>query len=176
MKLGNFAKSVDDFERFPLLPEGFYQVEIIKSETQYKKNDQSIQQAVLQYQVMNGEKKGQIIFEFFGLTGVSDKAQAFSRGAFGKIFPACGLTYTLESDTDDLQGGKMLVEVLIQPEMNGYPAKNSIKSYARLPVRLVNVDESPTTSKAEAGSRPVFAQRQKQEAPPVSDIDDDIPF
>ncbi len=129
-----------------MLPPGKYLVKIIRSEENAKAEDDiSIE---LRFEVQNGEHAKRWLFETLRLKHSSEKAVSYAKRALKSICEATGKPARVASDLLDRT---LTVEVEVQPEANGYKARNSIRGYAA-PPGAVAASAAPATAVKPAGA------------------------
>ena len=111
---------------FDLLPDGDYQVEIVKAEVKdtKAKDGQFIR---LQMKVHAPTYAGRIIFGMINVRNKNEVAEKIGRQQLRTIMECAGLQ-RLE-DTDQLIGTYLVVKVRTQPAHDGYEPSNTIKAY-----------------------------------------------
>lgn len=118
----------DQEKDFSVVPAGKYKV-IIQAD-EYKETKKGTGMALnIQYQIVEGPFKGQILFEALNLENVSDQAVQIARRSLNSIAAAVGFPDGSEiRDTAQLHGIPFFVEVTIQDDP-GYGQKNKIKKH-----------------------------------------------
>jgi hypothetical protein len=171
---------------FELMPPGPYQAVITDSSMKTTNfGDGSYLQ--LDVQIVDGAYKGRKLIDRLNLHNPNTQAVDIARQTLSSICRAVGVMRV--TDSSQLHGRRMVINVKVEPGKNGYSDSNRIKSYAPLAGGAPPAGPDPAppqgvkNGQAAAQSRPV--SRKPWVAPPMpkdfmeaSDSigDDEIPF
>lgn len=123
---GNFnANEYEPMQDFSPLPAGEYVVVMTDSEVKATK-DGTNQYLNCKFEVIDGEKKGRLLFSRLNLWH-QGTAGDIARRELATIGKACGVMNA--SDSSEFHNKPMVAVVAIRPAKDGYPASNEIKNY-----------------------------------------------
>jgi hypothetical protein len=118
------ATVIKPYEDFEPIPAGEYLLVAVGSEVKDSQKGGRYYNFTLE--VVEGEYKGRKIWDIFSIEG-SEKAVQIGKARLSSLCAAVGKLGF--KTTSELHGRPVPAKVGIQPEQNGYPAKNVIKSY-----------------------------------------------
>lgn len=133
-KLSFDATDVPTASQFDLIPKGtrvrvvIEKTEIKNSKNSTRSNGEPNGYLALELVVIDGPYEGKRFFENLNLFRDDDTAKKIAETSFSQICHATGKLVV--EDSDDLLGIPMLATVGIQPEQNGYEARNKLTKYA----------------------------------------------
>lgn len=110
---------------FEPIPAGWYDVSITSAEVRDTKAGTGKYIAV-RYDVTGPTHQGRIIWQNLNIQNPNPQAEEIGRRQLGDVMRAIGLA-TL-SDTDQLIGNSLQVNVKIRPAANGYEASNDVSA------------------------------------------------
>ena len=119
-----------DDKSFDLLPAGKYTAQIMKSEVRDTKAGTG-KYINLQLQVIEGDYTNRVLFDIINIINQNETAQQIGQRQLKQLVEACDLTEI--EDTTELHAIPVIITVGIEPEKNGWPAKNKIKKYEKDP-------------------------------------------
>jgi len=129
----------DEMRDFEAVPLGDYHVKVKSSELkdtkakiEAKEKGKKVkgQRLGFQFQVMEGQYKGRILFANLNLENENEDTVRMAEEEFTSICLACGKK-TVE-DTDELNGIELIMSVKVKPKTAQYPAQNVSTGYAPL--------------------------------------------
>ena len=129
---------------FSVLPAGWYEAEIVKSEVKDTKAGTG-KYLMLQFKIINhDEYNGRFIFTNLNLVNPNQTAVQIAEKELATICDACG-TNVIE-DSAELHDIPLGVKLTVKAETAQWPAKNEIKGYCHIndiPQSESNGDDSP---------------------------------
>lgn len=125
-------------------------------------------------QVVDGPRKGRLVFENFNVVNSSVTAQAIGRAQLGRLCTALGLP-ALRHESE-LCMKPFIGTVAIEEGKNGYPDKMKITGYA--PVGTVQVQTSVAAQPVQAAPVQIGIRKpwMKASAVPAAEAASDIPY
>lgn len=121
-----------------------------------------------------GKHSGTWIWDNLNLYHPTDSVQGLARQILGTVQKACGLVTI--NDSSELHYKPLFALLDVEPEKNGYKAKNVVKKYMPLDPETVKADASRTTKIVldKIDSLPNRAPASKPDT--SGPVTDDIPF
>lgn len=164
MNLAGFQTYDDNFE---LLPPGEYPVRITSGEVRFPKNGGS-QYLNLRYDVLDGPKKGRVLFDTINLWSQNTTAREIAARKLKSIGVAIRIANPdYIGDSDELLQGEMVVRVAIRKDDTGqYGDKNDIKGYKPLAGVAVGGSTMPVTGGAATPPPPMSEPMPAKAATP----------
>lgn len=139
---------VDPYDNnYELLPPGEYPVRITNAELRFPRSGCN-QYLSLRYDVLDGPKRGRVLFEPLNLWSQNPTAREIAARKLKSIGVAIRLPNPdYIADSNELMQGEMIVRVVIRKDDSGqYGDKNDIKGYK--PLQGVNVAAGPVPTGA----------------------------
>tara|TARA_R100001377_G_scaffold3649_1_gene2119 strand:+ start:90 stop:575 length:486 start_codon:yes stop_codon:yes gene_type:complete len=133
MDLSTFdAQSVPEDKAFSLLPADWYRCVITGSEERPTKAnlanpDDDSSYLNLTFQVLEGDYTGRLVWDLLNLKNNNPTAVQIAQGTLSSICKSVGINNPQNSS--DLHDKPLLVKIGVDPEQNGYPAKNRPMGY-----------------------------------------------
>ena len=118
-----------EMDTWDVLPAGFYQAAITKTERKPTKQNPSNQYLSLEFSVADGERAGQKFWANLNLWHENPQTVEFAHKELNSIKRACGVARI--NDSDELQGILIGVELAVE-DTNNFGKKNRIRSYQPL--------------------------------------------
>lgn len=119
--------NADDYtDEFTPIPSGRYTAMIVKSEMKDTKNGKG-QYLKLEIDIVDGQFKGRKIFENLNIVNDNETAVKIAKSTLANICRAVGVLHP--KDSSELHNKPMSVRVVVEPEKDGMPAQNRIKSF-----------------------------------------------
>jgi hypothetical protein len=118
----------DDGGDFDLLPAGKYVAQVVKSEVRDTKSGTG-KYISLQLKIIEGDHTGRVVFDMINVVNQNEVAQNIGQRQLKQLVEACELTEI--EDTTELHAIPIQITVGIEPEKNGWPAKNKVKKYSK---------------------------------------------
>lgn len=155
--IADFSRRADELpeQEYSLVPEGSYNADIEKAELRQTK-DGTGQYINLQMKILGPTSAGRVVFGTINIQNKSEKAEEIGLRQLKELRAALGMAAL--RDTDDLVGRQVKVKVKIQPEKDGYPARNSVAGYASVSGNTMPMPSAATTTPAAATSAPPWAR------------------
>jgi hypothetical protein len=153
---GTFDSSnIDPSAPFEILPAGDYKVAIVDSSMDPTKNGNG-QYLKLHLQVLDGQHKGQILFDRLNLDNPNPKAVEIAQRVLSAICHAVGVLQV--SDSSQLHNRPLLARVVIKAAQGEYQASNEIKGYKPASAASATPAFVPPTAQAAPAFVPPVAQ------------------
>lgn len=133
---------------FDAIPAGEYMMQL--TEIRDKETNKGGKMLSLGFQVIDGERRGAMIWENVNYVNENEKAVAMARRTLRDM--ALALGYTDFRDVESMMFKAMLIRVSLEPDNRGpgYPERNRIKNY-RAPT---NAAPRPANAAPQSHSRP----------------------
>lgn len=121
---------------FDVLPGGWYQAEIVKSELKDTRAKDGSKYIALKFRItedaeIDGEEvksEGRFVFTNLNIINKNETAVKIAQSDLKAICESVGFEGELE-DTVDLHDQDMMIKLTVKPETSEWPAKNEIKGY-----------------------------------------------
>jgi len=184
--LGNFNANDIEPSDFSALPAGDYTCAIISSE--FKQSKAGGQYLALTYQVLDGPKKGRMIWHNLNLGSTNPQAVEISQRDLSAICRACG-KMTIQ-DSAELHDIPHVLTLGYVPAKGEWPEKNNIKkwqptgttspaaAFKTVPAAVTTPKAAPRSAAPVAPAAPAGTPPWKKApaAPVAEPIDDDVAF
>lgn len=123
------AEEITPSGSFDPVPRGKYVAQIVESELKTTKKGDG-QYISLRFKIIEGDYEGRNVFAQLNMVNPSVEAQRIARQQFSSICHATGVLNP--SDTTELHGIPMIINVKIRPGTDVYPPTNDILGYEEL--------------------------------------------
>lgn len=145
---------------YDLLPAGWYNATITKSELKSTKNSDG-QYIKLRCDVSGPTHQGRVVFGNLNIQNRSADAERIGRQQFGDLLRAIGITRI--RDTDELLGGHVQIKVGVKEDKTGqYEPQNDIRGFKPLEGGATMLKQEP---KAAVAAAPAQAAAKSSNAP-----------
>jgi hypothetical protein len=141
------------------VPPGWYTASITQAELKPTK-DGSGQYIKLRYDITGPAHQGRVVFGNLNIKNASAKAEEIGRQQLGDLMRAIGLAKV--TDTDQLIGGQLQINLTVKPATDQYAAGNEVKGFKALsggsPAPAFASAPAPTQA-APASAAPPWARK-----------------
>lgn len=135
------AAEVEPTKPYEPLPAGWYKCVITETEERTNKA-QTGSYLLVTLEVIEGDHKGDKVFDRLNLDNPNDKARDIAQRALSAICRAVGVMTPRQSQ--ELHDKPLMVKVEVKPGENGYGPSNNIKGYEA--VNSSNAQAAPAAS------------------------------
>lgn len=119
--------AVDTTDNFEPLPAGEYIVEVVDSSVKQTRAGDG-EYIALQLRVVDGQYENRRVFTNINTISPKADTQAIGEKLLAQLCTAVGLSHALE-DTAELHSVPVRATLKIEPEKNGYPARNNVRAF-----------------------------------------------
>lgn len=119
--------AVDTTDNFEPLPAGDYVVEVVDSSVKQTRAGDG-EYIALQLRVVDGQYENRRVFTNINTVSPKADTQAIGEKLLAQLCTAVGLPHALD-DTADLHSIPVRASLKIEPEKNGYPARNNVRAF-----------------------------------------------
>lgn len=156
--IADFSRKADELpeQSYDPVPEGLYNADIEKAEVKQTK-DGTGQYINMQLKILGPTQSGRVVFGTINIQNKSEKAEEIGLRQLKELRAACGIASL--RDTDELIGRQVKIKVKIQPEKDGYPARNTIGGYSAISGNTMPMPSGGSTPPAAASSTPPWARK-----------------
>lgn len=153
------ANTVKPRTGFDPVPNGDYRAMIVESAVKDTKDKQG-KYIQLNWQILDGDYKGKIVFDRLNVQNPSETAQKIGQEQLSAVCHATGVLKL--SSTAQLHNIPVMIKVRVKEE-KGYDPQNEVKKYTAIggtTAPAAAVPAAPTSTAAPAAAAPAWAQKK----------------